>query len=40
MCNLSNHREREEADGQVKELRDQLEAEQYFTVRHHFLIRS
>lgn len=26
------HRERQEADGQMKELQDQLEAEQYFSV--------
>lgn len=26
------HRERQDADGQMKELQDQLEAEQYFSV--------
>ena len=29
---MFSNRERQEADGQMKELQDQLEAEQYFSV--------
>lgn len=29
-----SHRERQDADGQMKELQDQLEAEQYFSVSY------
>ncbi|XP_031437399.1 rho-associated protein kinase 2b isoform X2 [Clupea harengus] len=38
--NQELRREREEADGQVKELRDQLEAEQYFTKLYKTQIRE
>lgn len=35
---LFDYRERQDADGQMKELQDQFEAEQYFSVSSYFML--